>query len=472
MGKEKKGYLIAVPDKINPEIIRYHRVSGPKFFYGDKIVKEFVENKNPKRKTYKKERKVNKARTEKLQKKSKEKSRKEKKDLSEDEGLVGHIIAEVERTIEREQEGVQKLESSLATHIISEIEKSIEDEENADVPINTVEPQGLDELFTSDISLESEDDTEKEDLSENSLAARIAREVARIMDEEDDEYFDSEEAQMEFIPLENDEEPKKRNISKPKTVEYVRRYTAPKERGLVARLINRIKYEHNWYEDIEMYLDDNYYAYNEIEESRVAVKKRDQRLYKRVQAYEDAENDITMKKTLLGLKVTAAAALLTTTIYAGNLLVDMVKDIVTDNNYVAAEQVKSTLANANSGEIAHAEKVLSKIDYEFEYLSRDELVDTIIRVGTKPSKITENKARGTLKNIGENSDQKLLEEIVLEAYEDEYEGFSDEKKQELNQVIYEMLDEDIKIWIRSPENVAKLKEKKDAESAELNEMEY
>ena len=36
--KKINGYIIAVPDKKNPDIIRYHRVTGPRFLYKDKIV--------------------------------------------------------------------------------------------------------------------------------------------------------------------------------------------------------------------------------------------------------------------------------------------------------------------------------------------------------------------------------------------------------------------------------------------------
>ena len=72
-----------------------------------------------------------------------------------------------------------------------------------------------------------------------------------------------------------------------------------------------MKYENGWYEDVEDYLyDEDNFIWDDLEWSKNAEKRRDQILYKRVQAYEDAEDDITMKKSFLAVKVTAAAALI------------------------------------------------------------------------------------------------------------------------------------------------------------------
>ena len=478
-----KKYMIAIPDKKNPNLIKYFYVKGPKFLYGDKIVKEFVEDDNPKvksNKTNKKERKINKARAEMIQRKSGDKSQKAKNRHNEEEKVVSQNIPEIER--HAEEVGVSKTKRNLLEeHIIAEVEKSLEEDEE---PLGMPETESaiLTDVEESYESVEDEelivDDSDEldEKLDKKSFAARIAEEIARIMDDEEyeDEGIELQDISDEMITYENDEANgnSKKSISKPKPQEYVSRYTAPKKRGIIARIINRMKYESNWYEDIEMYLDDNYHAYNEIEASRVAEKRRDQWLYKRVQAYEDAEDDITMKRAFLGVKVTAATALLATSFFAVNLLINQVNDIVNNSGYVAQAEVKPSLANANTGQIEYAELALSKISYDFKYLSHTELLDTVIRTASKTSKITENRAMATIKNIGENSDQKLLESILQDAYEGEYDDFSEEKKQELKQLIYEMLDKEIKVWIRSPENVAKLNEKKAAENSETLETEY
>ena len=333
--KKRKSYLIAVPDKKNPNIIRYHRVTGPRFLYGKTIVKECS--------------------------------------IDGDEEVRTQITSEVEKIIESPIENIGSVEEG------------------------------------------------------NKKEMKPKRKIRKP--KSDSEYFEL-------------------------------RYTMPKERSIVARIVNQIKYENGWYDDIEKYLnDEKQWVWDDMEWSKNAEKRKDQRLYKRVQAYEDAEDDIQMQKAFLALKLSAVAAMLVALGLTVNFVGNEVHDMINNSSYVAPTYEKSTLANANSGEIAHAELVISKIDYNFEYLSYNELLDTIIRIGGKPSGITKSRAMGAMKNVVDFEDQKLLDEIIQEAYEEEYDGFDDKKKQELNQLIYEMLDEEIKVWIRSPENVAKLKEK-------------
>lgn len=392
--KKIKGFMIAVPDKKNPDIVRYHRVSGFKFMYGDKIVKEYY-----------------------------------------DDGT--EVVV-----------GENKVKSSKK---------------------NTESPKEITKTKKGNIkkSAALNDDLIQE---EEEIRLQISSEVKRILREKKEKNSESIEKTLQKKAEQQKKKRTKKKISKPKAEsEYFKiRYTAPKERGIVARIINRMKYENGWYDDIEAYLDDDYnYVYDDMEWSKNAEKRRDRRLYKRVQAYEDAEDDITMKKAFLTAKVTAAVALLATLGFSVNLLYNEVHDLIHNNSYVAQAQEKSTLANANVGQIEYAERVLAKIDYNFEHLSHSELLDTVIRVGSKPSKITENRAMATMKNAGEFADQKLLEEIIQEAYEDEYDGFGVEKKQELNQLVYEMLDDNVKIWIRSPEKVAELKEKDALETKDM-----
>lgn len=380
--KKINGYMIAVPDKKNPNIIRYHRVTGPRFLYKDKIVDEYC--------------KLNT-----INKKSSKNDIKPKK-------------------------------------------------ENRKPQKTTTKPKSLEQ-------------------EEEEIRLQIASEVKRILKEKSG-------AQKENASKKPQSKKKKvkKKISKPKKEpEYFElRYTVPKERGIVARIINRMKYEGGWYEDVERYLDDERnYVFDDMEWSKNAEKRRDRRLYKRVQAYEDAEDDITMKKAFITLKATAAAALLVTAGFAVNLLHNQISDLMNGSFYSAPAKVKSTLANANEGQIEHARRVLAKIDYNFEYLSNDELLDAIIRVGSEPSNVTENRAMATIKKSAEFADQKLLASIVEEAYEEEYLGFDDNKKQELNQLVYEMLDEKAKIWIRSPEKVAQIANRNAVDSIETEDME-
>ena len=379
--KKISGYLIAVPDKNNPKKVQHFYVTGPRFLYKDKIIKEFY-----------------------------------------DDGTECVVKENGSVKIQKENNHPKKTTNKPK-------------KENRQPKKTTSKPK----------SLEQEDEE---------IRLQIAAGVERILKEK-------KSAQNKNVAKRPQSKKKKvkRKISKPKKKpEYFElRYTAPKERSIVARIINRIKYESGWYEDIEKYLyDERNDVFNDIEWSKNAVKRRDRSLYKRVQAYEDAEDDISMKKAFITVKVTAAAALLVTAGFAVNLLCNQVNDLMNGSFYSAPAKVKSTLANANEGQIEYARRLLAKIDYNFEYLSNDELLDTIIRVGSEPSNVTENRAMATIKKSSEFADQKLLASIVEEAYEEEYLGFDDNKKQELNQLVYEMLDEKAKIWIRSPEKVAQI----------------
>lgn len=304
------------------------------------------------------------------------------------------------------------------------------------------------------------DETEKE------IQEHIAKEVRRILNEK--KKPNNIPSKTKLVQKSNISKKPKKKISKPKTNKYYR-YTVPKERGICSRIINRMMYECEDYNDIEDYLYDNYgYIHGDLEQSRTSKTRRGQRLYKRVQAYEDAREDIAMKKTFTTIKVAAVVGMLAATGFAGKFLIDQVNDIV-NSGYVAQEKEKPTLENANEGQILYAENRLDKIDYDFKYLTRTDLLDAIIRSGSKVSGITESRARAACKDYLNFSDQKLLEDILKESYEGDYAFFTEEKKMELNQLLYEMLDEDVKKWIRNPEKVAEIKAR-DAEKSN-SEME-
>ena len=383
--KKIKGYMIAVPDKNNPKKVQHFYVTGPRFLYKDKIIKEYYED------------------------------------------------------------GTES--------VVEEGDKTDSKRKNSNLKKEKNQPP---KTTTKTKSLEQE---------EEEIRTQIASEVKRILKQKN--ASQNEEVNKKIQPK---KKTVKKKISKPqKDDEYFKvRYTAPKERGIIARIINRMKYENGWYDDIEDYLNDEYnFVWDDMEWSKNAEKRRDRRLYKRVQAYEDAEDDVSMKRAFLTVKVTAAAALIATLGLSVNFLYNEVNDLINNSSYVAQAQEKSTLANANTGQIEYAERVLAQIDYNFEHLSHSELLDTIIRVGSKPSKITENRAMATMKNAADFADQKLLEEIIQEAYEGEYDGFETGKQQELNQVVYEMLEDEVKMWIRSPQKVAELKGKDTLETEDV-----
>lgn len=280
--------------------------------------------------------------------------------------------------------------------------------------------------------------------NDQEITQYIASEVQRIMKE-------NERARN----ANGENKTKQKRVSKPRPKSKKlknTRYTVPKERAIVVRIINRLKYECGHYNRIE---DDLLYkecTFRDVEKSRISEKRKDKKLYKKVQAYEDARDDVVMKNAFFGIKITAAAALLVASIW----VVDNIeKDFKSDSAVTQSEDQTLTLNTAIDEQIQKAERTLSGIEYNFEYLTNDELVDGILRIQEQASKITENKARATISNIGLSSDQQLLKDILEEVYEEEnYNSFSDEEMQELMQLTYELLDENSKGWIRSPERVA------------------
>lgn len=375
--KKISGYMIAVPDKNNPKRVKHFYVTGPRFLYKDKIIKEYYDDG-----------------TERVVKEVEIKTKKENNPPP--------LIAAKSNELEQEEK--------IRLQIAAEVKRILNEKKNKEPNKKT-----------------------------NSAKMRSEKKISRP--KKDDKYFKL-------------------------------RYTAPKERGILARIINRKKYENGWYNDVEDYLnDENNFVWNDMERSKNAEKRRDQRLYKRVQAYEDAEDDIAMKKTFIAIKVTTAAALIATLGLSVKFLHDEVYDLIHNSSYIARAEEKSTLSNANEVQIEYAKRVLDKIDYEFEYLSNNELLDTIIRVGREPSNISGNRAKETIKDSENFADQKLLESIVQEAYGADYIKFSNKEKQELNQLVYEMLDKKAKIWIRSPEKVSELLEKNTVDKLETEDME-
>lgn len=281
---------------------------------------------------------------------------------------------------------------------------------------------------------------------EEEMINHISSEVKRILAEKEKSATNTNTKKQTY----------KKEIKKPKTKKYYR-YTIPKKRSIISRIINRRSYEKGKFGDIEDYLYDNYArAHIEIEKSRNAEKRRDQRLYKRVQKYEDAREDITTKRVFIGMKALAIATLIAAAGISVNLLTKQLEDI-TNSGYVSTEKENSKLANASDGQILHAERILAEINYDFKHLSHSEQLDTVIRSGNKVSNMNENEARGTANDFLNFSDQKLIESILEETYEGEYATFSNEKKLELKQLVYEMLDENVKKWIRSPEKVEEIK---------------
>lgn len=216
------------------------------------------------------------------------------------------------------------------------------------------------------------------------------------------------------------------------------RYTEPKKRNLLSRIIlqqNLANGEYNYIED-----DYDTLSPREIEESKNAKKRRDRELYKEVQKYEDAKDDVTLRKGWRAFKIGLGAALLAGSLALGNYLGNEVKqslNLTPSNAVVSIETIdKENKEYYENVAEEFADKVRANDGYEFDYLSDDEFLDGYLRILNKESKMIENSFKGAFYNF---SDQELLDKIVSRAFEEEYETFTDEQKRDYRQLAFELL---------------------------------
>lgn len=254
-----------------------------------------------------------------------------------------------------------------------------------------------------------------------------------------------------------------------KNVEHELRYTEPKKRNLLGRIILQNRLAKGSFDDIEDEYE--FLTQKEVDESKNAERRRDRRLYKEVQAYEDAREDITVRKGWMAFKIGLAAALLAGSLalvnYTGN---EVEKTFANSRNAIVSidtipEESRSYYEDTIDDFI---EQVKENNGYEFDYLSEDEILDGYLRIKNKESKMLEGQFRGALVNF---KDQELLDDIVLKSFgEEEYLTFSEEQKRDYRQLAFELLPISLpKIfedsnYIRNPIVYDALQAKNDAKS--------
>lgn len=247
------------------------------------------------------------------------------------------------------------------------------------------------------------------------------------------------------------------------------RYTEPKKRNLLSRIIlqqNLASGEYNYIEE-----DYDTLSPREIEESKNAKKRGDRWLYKEVQKYEDAKDDVTFRKGWIAFKVGLGAALLAGSLALGNHLGNEVKqalNITSPNAVVSLESIdKENKEYYDNIAEEFADKVRANDGYEFDYLSDDEFLDGYLRILNKESKMVENSFRGAFYNF---ADQEMLDTIVTRAFgEEEYASFSEEQKRDYRQLAFELLPTALpeifgekNLYIRNPIVCDELQAKNDA----------
>lgn len=249
------------------------------------------------------------------------------------------------------------------------------------------------------------------------------------------------------------------------------RYTEPKERNLLSRIILQNKLAKGHYD----YIEDNYnfFTEKELKESKEAKKRSDRALYKEVREYEDAKDDVTTRRGWKAFKIGLGAALLAGALALGNYLDKEVKETFNStsaNKIVSIENIDEENRDYYEDIIERFSNQVKENDgYEFDYLSEDELLDGYLRILNKESKMIENSFKGAMYNLG---DQILLDNIVSKAFgEEEYALFSEEQKRDYRQLAFELLPisqpeifGSSNLYIRNPIVCDELQAKKDAKA--------
>lgn len=260
--------------------------------------------------------------------------------------------------------------------------------------------------------------------------------------------------------------PKTKNISKPKTIPN-NRFTEPKKRSLLRRVMLQMKYNSGAFD----YIEDEYDSLTkqELEEYRTSKFRSDRSYYKEVQAYEDAYDDVTVRKGWTKFKVGLIALTLTgLTIGSAAMYHGIIKDIH-DNAPQPVVIVTLAEATPEQVDIANIDMNLIKNDseYNFDNLTQEEQLDAVLRIPIVESKINVGRFKNAIIGVNLNGDQELLDEIVIEAFgEEEYSTYSDAKKEDLRKLAYELLDSEKKDWTRDPVALKELRQRQEAERQE------
>lgn len=261
----------------------------------------------------------------------------------------------------------------------------------------------------------------------------------------------------------------KKKISRPITIPEGR-LTEPKKRFLFRRIMLQMKYNSGDFDYIEDDYDD--LTREDMKYYKTSKDRDDREFYKEVQSYEDATDDVTVRRGWLAFKISLATIMLCTSI---GFIHHTVQDI-----YASApkEPVVITLQEATSEQISSAKNEINSLkinsEYDFENLTYQEQIDAALRIPIIESKINEQTFKSAIFNF---KDQELLDEIIQKSFsEEEYNSYSDDKKYDLRKLAYELLEDNKKEYARDPEVLKELaekqrieKEEREARQAEVDE---
>lgn len=249
------------------------------------------------------------------------------------------------------------------------------------------------------------------------------------------------ESKEDYKETSEEKKAKKRKIkeiskSVQKNVRKVTRFTEPKKRNLLRRIMLQQALANGTYDDIEEGYDN--ILQEEIDDSKNAKKKADRRFYREVQEYEDAVDDVTLRKGWNRFKVGLATLLLITSIGAIGYTIKEINDTLTpETQIISVETMDSEQKDYYHDVINEFTKnVKNKDGYEFDFLSNEELINGYIKIIEKEKKMHEAIFDSALYKL---EDQELLDEIVEKSLGDEYGMLSNDQKRDYRQLAFELL---------------------------------
>lgn len=199
------------------------------------------------------------------------------------------------------------------------------------------------------------------------------------------------------------------------------------------------------YEEIEYDLAHKSITEKQLDRMKYSENSKDRKYYKKVQEYEDARDDDTIRKGIVAFKVSLATAALAASVLLTNFVGTQVKETLNTDFYKTSvtttldetPQEKKDEILSKSSEFAN--KVIDNDGYHFDSLSDFGLADGYYRIINYEKKISEGVIKGAFSKITENRDQTLLEDIVEKSFGEDYETLTDAQKRDYKQLAFELL---------------------------------
>lgn len=257
----------------------------------------------------------------------------------------------------------------------------------------------------------------------------------------------------------------KRTVKNAKTLEEMGRLTEPKKRGLLGRIILQIKYSSGSYEFIEDAYKKGIFTREGMAFYKDAEDEIDRENYKEVQEYEDAANDVSVRRGWTAFRLGLATTLLAGAIsFSKNVIQDVKNSApVKSDKEITIESISEEQFEAIKKEIG---EIKTSSNYDFKNLTEEEQVLAALKIRVIEKGLPAKTFERELLAI---RDQEFLNEILQKTFLEEYNEYSNEKIQDLKKLAFELLPDEKQKFVRDPQVLIELEQKQNAKSTEDNE---